>query len=203
MLPLLAAIVLASAHSAPPAGAQGKAPEPDTTATMPTSEGHEGLVPVGFVREIRERTEALDRREEALNERERSLEELAGEARRLLDALALRREQVEERIATLEALQGDGVNRLAKVYGAMPPASAAALLEQLDADLASALLARIKPKKSAALLAAMAPGTALELTRTSVTTLPQPPSGEAPAVSSPASAPGQSASAVTEQGDEP
>jgi len=205
VLPLFAAIALAGTHSAPPAVAQERAAEVDTTVTMPTSEGPEGLVPVGLVREIRERTETLDRREEALAERERSLEELSGEARRLLDDLATRREQVEQRIAALEALQGDGVNRLAKVYGAMPPARAAALLEQLDRDMASALLARIKPKKSAELLAAMTPETALELTRSSVMTLPQPPSDRSPAVSSPApdSVPAPSARATEEQGDEP
>lgn len=202
-LALLAVGVLIGPHAAPSAAAQQTASQTDTSPTSPSSEGQEGLVPVGLVRELRQRTEALARREEALDERERSLEEVAAEARRLLDDLVTRREQVDERIAVLEALQGDGVGRLAKVYAAMPPASAAVLLEELEIEMASALLARIKPKRSAALLAALPPETALALTRSSVVPLPGLPSVSAPTRPSPALRPEPQVGAVPEQEDEP
>ncbi|MEB2344398.1 MAG: hypothetical protein OZ948_06650 [Deltaproteobacteria bacterium] len=144
-------------------------------AAAPSEEGE--LAPL--LRQVQTRLEELDRRERELAERERSLGELSTEATRTIDTLAALRGTVDQRIATLEALRGDGVGRLAKVYATMPPARAAALLERLEPEVATALVGRMKGKRSAAVLASMAPESALRISRATV--LPLPAAGEAAA----------------------
>lgn len=148
----------------------------------------EGVVPAALgderelaplLRQVQTRLEELERRERELAERERSLGELSAEATRALDALEALRGTVDQRIATLEALRGDGVGRLAKVYAAMPPARAAALLERLEPEVATVLVGRMKGKRSAAVLASMSPESALRVSR--ATALPLPAVGDAPA----------------------
>lgn len=118
-----------------------------------------------LLRGVQERMEQLDRRERELAERERALDELSGEARRALDELAALRDAVEARIVAFETLRGDGIGKLAKVYAAMPPAQAAALLDRLDTEVATSVIVRMKDKKSAAVLAAMSSDRALRVTR--------------------------------------
>ncbi len=136
--------------------------------------------------ELRKRNDELEVRERNLRERERSLGELAAEAESMLAELEGRRSQVEERVAVLEKLQGDGVARLAKVYGAMPPPRAAELLSRLDLEVASVLLSRMKPKVSASVMAVMDPEQALRLSeRATLAVEAVRPVGAAPSPASP------------------
>ena len=80
--------------------------------------------------------------------------------------MAFIRTEVEDRIGEWEASQGaKTISRLSKIYGAMPPPRAAALVEELDIDLATQVLTRMKPKESAALLPLLSPARALTITR--------------------------------------
>ena len=114
--------------------------------------------------ELRRRNDALDQRERDLGQRERSLADLEREAKSTLALLEDRRAQVESRIAVLQKLAGDGPERLAKVYAAMPAARAAELLAKLDPEVAAVVLNRMKPKLSANVMAAMDSERALQLT---------------------------------------
>ena len=157
---LLRALVAAPAESAEPA-ASAHAAEPSPDALPDVAAAPQATSKL--LAELRTRNDELEARERDLGERERSLGELAAEAKSMLAELDGRRNQVEQRITALEKLQGDGVARLAKVYGAMPPARAAELLERLDLEVASVVLSRMKPKTSASVMAAMNPEQALRL----------------------------------------
>ena len=116
--------------------------------------------------EVRAREAALDARERELRDREQRLGELeAGVGARLseLEALAA---QVENRIAGWEYAQQDkALARLARIYGTMPPRTAASLLEQLELDLATRIVAKMKHKQSAALLPLLSQPRALAMSR--------------------------------------
>ena len=73
---------------------------------------------------------------------------------------------MEDRIAGWEYANEDkSLSRLAKIYGTMPPRTAASLLEQLDLDLATRIVAKMKHKQSAALLPLLSQPRALAMSR--------------------------------------
>jgi flagellar motility protein MotE (MotC chaperone) len=192
---LCAGLVLRAFAATPADSAQPNAPAVPSesppaldTAPQPSSK---------LLAELRKRNDELEVRERDLGERERSLGELAAEAKSMLAELDGRRGQVEGRIAVLEKLQGDGVARLAKVYGAMPPPRAAELLSRLDLEVASVLLSRMKPKVSASVMAAMDPEQALRVSERATLALEDvQPVGAAPSPApspAPPSEPGESA----------
>ncbi len=115
--------------------------------------------------EMRQRESQLDRRARELDERERTIVELETRVDERLAELRQMQETIEQRIRDWEAQDGDRIKRLAKVYEAMPPGSAAPLLENLELDLATSIVSSMKAKKSAAVLAAMDPEEALSMSR--------------------------------------
>jgi len=116
--------------------------------------------------------ESLSRRQSELDEREKSLA-----ARE--DKLALYEKDVTEKIAHLEqvgktlkdelertsAASDEAADSLAKVYGAMKPAAAAPILDQLDEATALRILTRMKEKQVGEILPLLTRERAIGLTR--------------------------------------
>lgn len=115
--------------------------------------------------ELRTRSVDLDRRERELEVRERSLAELEALVSARLQEVAEMRDVVETRIDAWQKQSGERIGRLAKIYASMPPGSAAALIDQLDANLATQILRKMKHKQSAAVLARISSERALTLSR--------------------------------------
>ena len=116
--------------------------------------------------EIQSRMSALDQRAAELDERERAIGELEQAVDQRIKELDLVSTEIEDRIEGWEEAQGaKTISRLSKIYAAMPPPEAAALVEELDLDLATHVLRRMKPKESAALLPLLSPYRALTITR--------------------------------------
>ena len=86
---------------------------------------------------------------------------------------------VEERIETWRAEQGDkSISRLARIYGGMPPAKAAPLLERFDLELATRIVAKMKPAQSAALLPFLSPERAVAMSWLVAHPLAMKPTGD-------------------------
>jgi len=110
---------------------------------------------ITMLRDLRQRSLELDRREAILGEREAALESLEAEgAKRLGDLDGLRTEILElmdrEQVAT-----ADRVRTLAKVVDTMKPREAAILLAGMDDGVAVLLLRKLKPKQAGKILGAM------------------------------------------------
>jgi flagellar motility protein MotE (MotC chaperone) len=161
----LLAVLALSVPSELPAQAKGGL----AGAGVPLSEGVERLMA-----DLRGRQADFEKRELEIAERERSIAALEKQLERRLAELEVLRVTVERRIDTWSAQDGDRVTRLAKVYAAMPPRKAGALLQALDLDLAAAVVARMKDKKSAEILSQLPHEDALRLSRRLVRPLAEP-----------------------------
>jgi flagellar motility protein MotE (MotC chaperone) len=114
--------------------------------------------------DLRQRREALDRREAALNERAAVL--AAAEKR-----LEMRVTELTPLQKQLEQLDGQRRQReeaswagLVKTYETMPPRDAAAIFNDLDKQVLLNVLDRMKERNAAAILAAMQPERARQVT---------------------------------------
>lgn len=116
--------------------------------------------------DIRTRGVELDRREAELREREQAVAELERAVEVRIEELGSMATTIEERLSAWEQSNAaKSVSKLAKIYGAMPPATAAPLIEELDLDLATQILAKMKPKGSAAVLPLLSESRALAISR--------------------------------------
>lgn len=123
---------------------------------------------------LQEREAQLGTRERLLEERSRSGAQARAEAEARMAELDGLRIAVEERLAQLERANEAWLGRLAGVYGRMPAEPAAAVLAELDPELAAALLGRMRASRAAAILAALPPRRAAELSgRLASAPLPQ------------------------------
>jgi flagellar motility protein MotE (MotC chaperone) len=119
---------------------------------------------VPLLAELQARHAELDRRERALDDRERHVRELERVAGARLSEAEGIASDVEQRIEGWKTEQGDkSISRLARIYGAMPPAKAGPLLEKLELNLATRIVAKMKPGQSAALLPFLSPERALAM----------------------------------------
>ena len=71
--------------------------------------------------------------------------------------------RLERQQAAFITEQDDAAARLAKMYEAMKPESAAAILASLDMEVALAILARMKERQAARILSLMDPGRAAQI----------------------------------------
>jgi flagellar motility protein MotE (MotC chaperone) len=116
--------------------------------------------------DIRSRSRELDQRESELAERERSVAELERAVDARLNELESVARRIELRIEEWEESRGaKTISKLAKIYAEMPAPVAAELVEELELDLATAVLAKMKPKQSAALLPLLSEPRALSISR--------------------------------------
>lgn len=107
----------------------------------------------------------LQQREETVELRERSIVEIESESQRILDEVGSLRAAIEARIAEHAKGDAERIARLAKVYSAMPPASAAKLLEALPLDVSARVLAKMKQKNAAQILAVIASPAAVRISK--------------------------------------
>jgi flagellar motility protein MotE (MotC chaperone) len=108
--------------------------------------------------DLESRSARLDDRAKELAEQEKALSVQLSELRELTGALRQARlENSKEESAKVE--------QLSKVYGSMNPPEAAALIEQLDIQIALPLLVRMPDKRMAQILALMKPEKAVQITR--------------------------------------
>lgn len=132
------------------------------SARAHAQEGDPAVIPL--LNELQTRHAELDRRERVLADRERHARELERVASARLEQAETIATAVEQRIEGWKAEQGDkSISRLSRIYGGMPPAKAAPLLDRLDLDLATRIVAKMKPGQSAALLPFLVPERALAM----------------------------------------
>lgn len=160
---VLLLITAAMTHAAPslaqtnPPGAQPEAQAADRLASASLER---------LLSDIRTRRVELERREAELEEREQAVAELERAVEIRIEELDSMATTIEERLAAWEESNAaKSVSKLAKIYGVMPPGKAAALIEELDLDLATQVLAKMKPKNSAALLPLLSEPRALAISR--------------------------------------
>lgn len=107
--------------------------------------------------ELAARERSIERREATVNEREaelRAIEERLG--KRVAELQALRSE-IDDLRAQVDQERADRVATVAKSVESMKPAQGAALVEQLETDLAIEVVRRMNKSKVGKLLAAMKP----------------------------------------------
>jgi flagellar motility protein MotE (MotC chaperone) len=107
--------------------------------------------------ELEERTNRLEQRELEFTVRDRDLALKLTELKELSERLKLERQKGEKQ-------RDVQLDQLANVYGSMNPPEAAHLLEQLDIQIAQALIERMPEKRIGQILALMNAQRALELT---------------------------------------
>lgn len=108
--------------------------------------------------ELEERGNRLDEREQDLDRRDREYASKLTKLRELTDNLKQERSKGDKK-------QEAQLEQLANVYGSMNPPEAAALIEQLDATIALALIEKMPEKRIAQILGAMNPQKALLITK--------------------------------------
>ncbi len=118
-----------------------------------------------LLEDIRTRQAVLDRREADLIDRERRVEELEALVSQRMDEIETLAGTLEQRIQAWEEGAGDSIRKLSKIYAAMPPKRAAALLEGLELSLATQIVSKMKDKQSAAVLGLLSGERALQLSR--------------------------------------
>lgn len=108
--------------------------------------------------ELEDRSKRLDDRQADLDKRDREFATRMTQLRELTERLNIERDKSDKkRSAQLE--------QLANVYGSMNPPEAAALIEQLDVQIALGLLERMPEKRIGQILALMSPARALSITK--------------------------------------
>jgi flagellar motility protein MotE (MotC chaperone) len=108
--------------------------------------------------ELEKRRESLDMREAELDTRDKEYGVKIAELRELTKQLSSHRQQ------SLRKRQ-EQIEQLAKVYTSMNPPEAASLIQQLDPQIAIALLERMPDKRMAQILSLMSPDKALMFTK--------------------------------------
>jgi flagellar motility protein MotE (MotC chaperone) len=149
--------------------------KPPVVAEGPTAGARDARSPAGASAaggEVKSMLEALSRRQAELDQREKTLA-----ARE--EKLALYEKDVTEKIVQLEQVgntlkeelkrstsaSDEAAQSLAKVYGAMKPAEAAPILDQLDEATTLRILTRMKEKQVGEILPLMTRERAIVLTR--------------------------------------
>ena len=108
--------------------------------------------------ELEDRNKRLDDRQADLDKRDREFATRLTQLRELTERLSIERDKGEKKRSTQ-------LEQLANVYGSMNPPEAAALIEQLDVQIALGLLERMPEKRIGQILALMSPARALSITK--------------------------------------
>lgn len=153
---LLTTTVLAAAATPVRAQTEAQPPSLDSSAALSADR---------LLLEIADRQAVFDRRERELEAREASVQELEARVSERIEELKALRADLEQGLSSLDEESELRVRQLAKMYASMPADRAAPLLEDIDRDLATAVLRRMKHKKSAAVMALLSRQAALSLSR--------------------------------------
>lgn len=177
LLGILIATLASPGFAAEPASTKASQPSKARMAGEETGDSKMGLSQGvdRLLADVYKRQKTLAKVEREVASREAAVAELERLIEERIVSLEAGRIEIEERIASWENLDGDRIQKLAKVYTAMPPANAARLLETLELDLAVAVLGRIKGKNSAQVLAVMEPRRALLMSQRMLRPLSESP----------------------------
>jgi flagellar motility protein MotE (MotC chaperone) len=107
------------------------------------------------LRDLRQRSLELDRREAELDERVAALASLEEEAAVELERLSTMRDAIVELMQQQQAGSQERIASLARVVDTMKASEAAAMLGGMDEDVALQVLRKIKPKQAGKVLGAM------------------------------------------------
>jgi len=108
--------------------------------------------------ELEERSQRLDERETQIGRRDKEFVARQSELKELTDLIRADRDKGEKK-------RSSQLEQLSNVYGSMNPPEAAALIEQLDVNIALSLLERMPEKRIGQILALMNPERALSITK--------------------------------------
>ncbi len=108
--------------------------------------------------ELDDRSKRLDDRQADLEKRDREFATRLTQLREMTERLSIERDKGEKK-------RSAQLDQLANVYGSMNPPEAAALIEQLDVQIALGLLERMPEKRIGQILALMSPARALSITK--------------------------------------
>lgn len=143
------AVVAVLFAGAVPAAAQG--PEPDVTLEAIVDEAN------------REREEAIGARERRVAEAEARLERMRAELVELIARNEALRNELQVRVAHVDEANQDRMRRLIKVYEAMEPEEAAAIINGVSERVALTLFSGMKGKAAAGIMAFLPTGKAAHL----------------------------------------
>ncbi len=114
-------------------------------------------------RKVRTREAVLASREQALKERARDLTEMESLIGSRISELTSLRGEIEADLERLETARDERVDALVARMKVMRAKAGAAVLTQVDTELAGQVLLRLDPRSAAGLLGAMPPGSAARL----------------------------------------
>ncbi|GBR43603.1 MotE family protein [Neokomagataea thailandica] len=123
---------------------------------------------------LAEREKALDRRERALMDRQAVIEVAEAELQKKMAALEEARSRLDTSRQQTARLVDQDADRLVKIYEAMSPVDAAAILNIMDLRIGVGLLSRMTPRKASAILEVMSPQRAILATQLLANTHNQP-----------------------------
>jgi flagellar motility protein MotE (MotC chaperone) len=106
----------------------------------------------------------LEQREDLLKTEEQRLLALKRELSEKIDVLRALQQQITAVTETYKTEEGKKIKELAKVYEAMPPAKAGAMLETLDLQTAAGITMNMKRDKAGSIWGYLSPKKAVEIT---------------------------------------
>lgn len=113
--------------------------------------------------ELSARERSLERREATMNEREAELQAIEERLSKRVAELQALRTEIDDLRTKVDQERAERVGTVAKSVESMKPAQGAALLEQLEPDLAIEVVRRMNKSKVGKVLAAMKPDVAAKI----------------------------------------
>jgi flagellar motility protein MotE (MotC chaperone) len=101
---------------------------------------------------LQKEKQKIEEREKKLNMKEFELKTLAQEVDKKLQEIKIQRKFLEELLATRDEVQQKKIRSLSKIFEKMDPVKAAAILDDLEDDLAIGVLEGMKSKSAGKLL---------------------------------------------------
>jgi len=114
---------------------------------------------------LRVKLQQLEQREELLKKEEQRLVTLKQELSEKIDTLRALQQQITTAMEAYKTEETKRIKNLAKVYEAMPPAKAGAMLETLDIQTAAGITMNMKRDKAGTIWGYLSPKKAAEITK--------------------------------------
>lgn len=118
---------------------------------------------MAVLRELRERSLSLDKREASLEVREEQMATVERELARELERVEAMRAELLEVLTRAEDVHAENTASLSSMVDGMKAKDAAGMLSGMDEDVALEVLRSVKPKQAGKILAAMDPTTSRRL----------------------------------------